>query len=209
MSRRREDAGEEKHGDGQQEEIKVVENVAKEGMEAPPTGNDPTAAPDESPLPGDTTIVPDDSPNGIEAVTPALDVAPPTPSSADKEDAGRREVIGSHLPANEASATSTPRSLSVPLPEFEPPSSTSLPAPPFLSSLEGANTNPARPRPLSVVSTSPSACLPFTRQTPVSTDRLLAPRERETRNRSRRSGDMTGISSSFTLVARRGKSGLG
>jgi hypothetical protein len=137
----------------------VVENVAKEGMEAPATGNHPTSS---------RRITstwrhhhrPYDSPNGTEAVTPALDVAPPTPSSADKEDAGRREVIGSHLPANEASPTSTPRSVSVPLAELEPPSSTSPPVPLFPPSLEGANTNPAGPRPPSVVSTS-SAYSPF------------------------------------------------
>jgi len=123
-------------------------------MEVPPTGLESNAAQEESPQVGDATIVLEDSPNGNETAPPALDIAPPTPSSADKGDNGRREVIGDRSPVNGASATSTPRSLSVPLPEFDPPSPTSQPVPHLPTSIDGANTSTARPRQPSVVSTS-------------------------------------------------------
>ena len=97
------DIKDEKSGGGQEDTEETVESVEKEGMEAPPTGHETAAAREESPQPGDTTIVPGDSPNDTEAVTPALDIAPPTSSSADKEEALRRGVIGDHSHVNGAS----------------------------------------------------------------------------------------------------------
>ena len=148
------DVKNEKSGGGQEDKGETAENVEKEGMESPPTEHEATTAREESPQLGDTTIIPGDSPNDTEAATPALDIAPATPPSADKDDAVRREVIGDHSSVNAVSPTSTPRSLSAPVPEFEPPSPTSHSIPLLPPSLEGAGTNPVRRRQPSVVSTS-------------------------------------------------------
>jgi hypothetical protein len=148
-------AAEEKANGVQEEKATVLQSTTKEGLEVPPTGHEATAVKEESPKVGDTTIVPSDLPNGTEEATPALDIALPTPSSADKKrNPGRQELAGDRSSVNGASATSTPRSLSVPLPGFEHPSPTSHPVPSLPPSLEGVYANTARVRPPSVVSTS-------------------------------------------------------
>jgi hypothetical protein len=78
-----------KSGGGQEDKGEVIESVEKEGMESPPTRHESASAQEEPPQLGDSTMTPGDLSNGTEAATPALDIAPPTPFPADKEDTVR------------------------------------------------------------------------------------------------------------------------
>jgi hypothetical protein len=140
-----------KAGGGHEEKGEVGEELVEKGTEALSKGE--VATQEGSLLGGYKTIVLEDSAEEPGAVTPALDIALHAPPTVDKEESIREQVPGDRGPVHAASSTSTPKSLSAPLPE----SPNSRPVPSLPSSLEelpSAYANSTRPRQASLVSAS-------------------------------------------------------
>jgi hypothetical protein len=141
-----------KAGGGHEEKGEVGEESLDKGTEA--LSKEGEAANQEgSSLGGYKTIVLENSADEPGVVTPALDMALHAPPSVDKEDSIREQVPSDRGLVHAASATSTLKSLSAPLPES--PNSrpvTSLPS--SLEELPSAYANSTRPRQASLVSAS-------------------------------------------------------
>jgi hypothetical protein len=141
-----------KAGGGHEEKGEVGEELVEKGTETLSKEGEATTQ-EGSSLGGYKTIVPENSADEPGAVTPALDIALHAPPSVDKEDSIREQVPSDRGLVHAASATSTPKSLSAPLPE----SPNSRPVPSLPSSLEGPLSTYAsstRPRQASLVSAS-------------------------------------------------------